>query len=82
MYPGCARTIYSAAVDGYPMCSKSESNYDGQGILKVMKTQFPNEENNSRTALAGLTTNKFQIVFNSFVVNAARHVLLFSLAKI
>jgi hypothetical protein len=39
-------------------------------------SQFPNKENNPRTALAGLTTNEFQIVVNLYVVNAARHVLL------
>jgi hypothetical protein len=39
-------------------------------------SEFPTKENNPRTALAGLTTNEFQIVINLFVVNAARHVLL------
>ena len=42
---------------------------------KPNKLQISNEENNSRTALAGLTTNEFQIVIYLLVVNAARHVL-------
>ena len=40
------------------------------------KLQFPNEENNKRTALTGLTTNELKRVINLFVVNAVRNVLL------